>query len=283
MPLDRSKPQCDGNIHLECGRNSTCRFLEFKAEILVNLSKKVIAKSPTVGEWHDKLLRAIEAAIYPSSVFSAIDEASHQLGFEHCGIALFDALPVTRAPLRQFSSQPLAWQLRYAQAGYIRIDPTILHASRSEAPVIWSDRLFAQAPQLRRESQAAGLQHGCTQSSLDLVGVGCIVSLTRSAEPITESELQRKQADMRFLVEVARIALGREQAHPSNISNTVLTDREKEVLRLTADGKTADEIAATFNVSANTINFHLKNCATKLQTTNKTSLVVHALLRHLLD
>lgn len=242
-----------------------------------------MVNSPTVSEWHGKLLQAIKAAYQPSKIFEVIDEAARQLGFEHSVVVQCDALPITRAQSRQFSSQPRAWQLRYAQAGYIHIDPTIQHGSRSETPVVWSDTLFAQALQLRREAQAAGLRHGWTQSSLDFVGVGSIMSLTRSVEPLTDSELLHKQANMSFLVEVAHIALGRAQLNYTNMPAIVLTDREKEVLRWTADGETADDIAARFKVSVNTVNFHLKNCAAKLQTTNKTSLVVRALLLHLLD
>lgn len=205
------------------------------------------------------------------------------MGFDHCAVVMCDAWPVTRSKPRQFSSQPLPWQLRYAQAGYIHIDPTVRHGLRSEAPVVWSDKLFAQVLQLRREAQEAGLRHGWTQSSLDFVGVGSIVSLTRSADPLTASELQHKRASLRFVVEVAHMALGTTQPQPTTRPPIALTDREKDVLRWTADGKTADDIAARFKVSANTINFHLKNCAAKLQTSNKTSMVVRALLLHLLD
>lgn len=55
-----------------------------------------------------------------------------------------------------------------------------------------------------------------------------------------------------------------------------LTDREVEVLKWTADGKTSGEIADILAVSDNTVNFHIKNAITKLRTANKTAAAVRA-------
>jgi LuxR family transcriptional regulator len=55
-----------------------------------------------------------------------------------------------------------------------------------------------------------------------------------------------------------------------------LTDREIEVLRWTADGKTASEIADILNISERTANFHIANVITKLNAPNKTAAVIRA-------
>ena len=54
------------------------------------------------------------------------------------------------------------------------------------------------------------------------------------------------------------------------------TDREIEVLRWTADGKTASEIADILNISERTANFHIANVITKLNAPNKTAAVIRA-------
>ena len=59
-------------------------------------------------------------------------------------------------------------------------------------------------------------------------------------------------------------------------SDSPLTDREIEVLRWTADGKTASEIADILNISERTANFHIANAITKLNAPNKTAAVVRA-------
>lgn len=62
-----------------------------------------------------------------------------------------------------------------------------------------------------------------------------------------------------------------------------LTNREMEVLRWTALGKTSDEIARILGISINTVNFHLKNAISKLRTVNKTAAVYRATILGLLN
>lgn len=57
-----------------------------------------------------------------------------------------------------------------------------------------------------------------------------------------------------------------------------LTEREIEVLRWTADGKTSADISAILTISDNTVNFHIKNAVAKLGVANKTAAVVKAAL-----
>ena len=61
-----------------------------------------------------------------------------------------------------------------------------------------------------------------------------------------------------------------------------LTEREREVLKWTADGKSASEISDILIVSKNTIDFHIKNAIPKLKTSNKTAAVVRAVILGLL-
>ena len=56
-----------------------------------------------------------------------------------------------------------------------------------------------------------------------------------------------------------------------------LTAREREVLRWTAAGKTADATAEILSISVRTVEYHLLNAARKLNTANRTHTVVEAL------
>lgn len=56
-----------------------------------------------------------------------------------------------------------------------------------------------------------------------------------------------------------------------------LSPREKTVLTLTADGKTASDIAILLEISQRTVHAHLQNSADKLNAANKTQTVVEAL------
>lgn len=56
-----------------------------------------------------------------------------------------------------------------------------------------------------------------------------------------------------------------------------LTDREREVLRLVADGHTDRMVAETLVISPRTVNRHLSNIFTKLDVSGRTAAVVLAL------
>ena len=64
--------------------------------------------------------------------------------------------------------------------------------------------------------------------------------------------------------------------------NIVLTEREKEILRWSGDGKTSSEIGKILNLSHSTINFHMRNAMYKLNAPNKTAAVVKAIYLKLL-
>ena len=56
-----------------------------------------------------------------------------------------------------------------------------------------------------------------------------------------------------------------------------LTQREKEVLRLVAEGATNKEIASRLTISVNTVKNHLREILAKLQLQNRTQAASYAL------
>jgi LuxR family transcriptional regulator len=60
-----------------------------------------------------------------------------------------------------------------------------------------------------------------------------------------------------------------------------LTLREVEVLKWSAEGKTAAEVAIILDLKIRTVNFHIGSAKRKIGVTNKTSAVVHAALQGL--
>jgi DNA-binding CsgD family transcriptional regulator len=58
-----------------------------------------------------------------------------------------------------------------------------------------------------------------------------------------------------------------------------LTPREREVVQLTAAGKSAWEISVILSISQHTVKHHLRVAAAKLDATNKVATVVQAVRR----
>ncbi len=72
----------------------------------------------------------------------------------------------------------------------------------------------------------------------------------------------------RALIELGRLDLQR----PGDLS-----ERERHVLKLTAIGKTAAEIAGLLRISQRTVHAHLQNASDKMNASNKTHTVVEAM------
>jgi len=64
--------------------------------------------------------------------------------------------------------------------------------------------------------------------------------------------------------------------------NVILTPRERECLRWSADGKTAWEIGQILSIAERTVVFHVNNVIQKLSASNKTQAIVRAITLNLL-
>ena len=232
----------------------------------------------------ENLLVALDRADNEEVVFQALLAAAKSLGFEHLAYGLRLAVPVSNPKVLTLNNYPAVWQARYQQAGYLANDPSVRHGQLSQEPLLWSEDVFVSANELWTEAKEQGLRYGWAQSSLDGFGVGGMLTLSRSSEPLTPNELHAKEAEMRWLVQAAHLSLSRLlKPKFAQRPEVPLTAREIEVMRWSADGKTAVEIAAILSISVPTVNFHIKNVMYKLRTANKTAAVVQALLGGLLN
>jgi LuxR family transcriptional regulator, quorum-sensing system regulator SolR len=123
-----------------------------------------------------------------------------------------------------------------------------------------------------------------------------LVILARDADTLSTEEQRRKEPVLRWLAYCAeqrmtqlrhakRLALQGAAASlawakpiEKEISNP-LSERECEILRWTADGKTAEDIGLIMSVATRTVNFHLNHIMSVLGVPNKTAAVARALIR----
>ncbi|MEJ8825347.1 autoinducer binding domain-containing protein [Variovorax humicola] len=234
--------------------------------------------------WQEDLLDIVfDDATCELEVFRRIEDAALALGFDHVAYGFQSPLPFSRPKITLLNNYPRSWQERYNQAGYLQVDPTVAHGRRSQESIIWADQVFMGAQSLWDEARAHGLRVGWVQSSLDGLGAGGMITLSRSCLPLTPKELDAKQPKMRWLVQVAHLAFSRLLRCKPTKGFRTLSGRELEVLKWSADGKSAQDIADILSVSKSTVDFHVKNSVTKLQVPNKTAAVVRAALLGLLS
>lgn len=232
-----------------------------------------------MNPWQEDLLNLLLIpAAAPAAIFARIEQAALQLGFDHVAFGFQAPYPVTNPSVTLLNNYPTAWQQRYTHAGYLFTDPTVAHGRQSQTPILWNDQAFASNRALWADAQDHGIKTGWAQSSLERSGAGSLLTLCRCTEPLTASELQAKEAPMRWLVQVAHVSLSRAILAQEDPGCAALTTREREVLQWSADGKSAQDIADILNVSKSAVDFHLKNVINKLQAPNKTAAVARAAL-----
>ena len=230
--------------------------------------------------WQEELLHAAQGAQDQDALFGRIEAGARALGFERCAYGLRMPLPVSNPRIVLLNNYPAEWRARYLAAGYLCTDPTVRHGRRTQAPLVLDARVFEGegAAALWEEARSFGLCVGWSQSSLDGHGVGGMLTLARSSGPLCQRELAAHGLQMCWLSHMAHQSLGRLIMAGLADETPLLTAREIEVLKWTADGKTTGEIADILAVSDNTVNFHIKNAVAKLRTANKTAAAVRAAL-----
>lgn len=129
--------------------------------------------------WQEEFLNLVSAADSEAAVFSGTQQASVRLGFDYCAYGIKSPVPFSNPRITLRNNYPPGWQARYQEAGYLLRDPTVMHGRRSETPIIWSDAVFEDSPDLWREAQDFGLRHGWAQSCLNANGVGGMLTLSR--------------------------------------------------------------------------------------------------------
>lgn len=229
--------------------------------------------------WADELLHEIDRAASKHALFDKVQLAAEQLGFEYCAYGMRLPVPFTSPKTIMLNSYPKLWQQHYAERNYLDVDPTVQLGAVSQRPVIWGDEIFQATPKLWNDARDAGLRVGWAKSTFEGLSVGGMLTLARTGDPLTEKELAEKGQHMRWLAQTAHQGFRRAVATEWSIP---LSNREKEVLRWAADGKTATEISTILDISVATVKFHTRNAAEKLGTANRTAAVARAVAMGLL-
>lgn len=235
-----------------------------------------------IVDWQAAKTEALEKAGSEAELRDVLAAAARELGFDYCAYGLRTPLPLSNPKLVMVSNYTSAWQARYVQQNYLAIDPTVAHGIRSVVPLVWTEELFKANPTFWADAHAHGLNAGWAQSTYDAHGAVGMLTLARSHEVLSESELRNSSMRMSWLAQGAHQAMSRLAAAVRPVAPIELTPREIEVLRWTADGKTSGEVGDIMGISERTVNFHVNNCLEKLGAVNKTAGVIKAVMLRLL-
>jgi len=166
---------------------------------------------------------------------------------------------------------------RFVGRKYGSANPISRRARQSDEAFFWHDVSYDKAAdpagsRVMEDAATAGLTDGyCVPVHLPEGGRGLVSFLGGAIALSDEDRLALQAVSFAAHAQVLHLkgAEGKAAAR--------LTAREREVLRWTAAGKTADATAGILSISVRTVEYHLLNAARKLNTANRTHTVVEAL------
>ena len=212
-------------------------------------------------------------ALDNKTFFEVLSRAAQSIGFEHCSYGFRLPVPVAQPKTIILSNYTDAWHSRYLSENYVAIDPTVAHGLNSVLPLQWSTQVFDECPDFWEDAAAHGLRSGWAQSCCGRTGAVGMLTLAHSAHSLPT---QAKASDMMMLNQMAHERFSQLQSEQAAWVPVPLNSREVEVLRWTADGKTAGEVADILNLTERTVTFHMGQAMGKLNVPNKVAAVVRA-------
>lgn len=236
-------------------------------------------------DWQGKINDRFEHSRSEDQIHHAIESALKFVDFDYYALCLYAPWPLTRKKSYVLTNFPATWETRRhdaccinaGEARYINIDPVTRRTRQYPPPVEWSDALSDEIPTFWQEAQSSDLRYGCSLQVATIHGISGIMYFGRSSTALSTDRLRKYETTVRWITDATIQAVVRNML-PKIVPGIEisLTDREIEILKWMADGKTASEIAIILLISVYTVNFHVKNVIIKLGTTNKTAAVARA-------
>lgn len=236
----------------------------------------------SLDEQMDNVLRMARALGFDALVYDY-----SPVPLDHEGILLTPSVVRLR-------NTPDDWQSLWCQEGFYQIDPVQHVAVNAVSPFAWSyrpeDETVLQRFMDRNHAPVISYLHDSQMTCGVTVPIhlpkGGFATLTGlRSDPSAGSLADARQAlgDFTLLSHALQEAAFPLLAKESQACPIHLTKRERECLKLAADGLTAGEIASRLNRSLATITLHLTSAMHKLGAKNRVQAVVRATHYRLLD
>ncbi|WP_312154123.1 autoinducer binding domain-containing protein [Pseudomonas sp.] len=233
-----------------------------------------------MSQWNPEQLQQLLDERDPQQLFKRALALVQDMGMPYMGLALHIHLAANRPQIFLYNNFPAQWNAFYTHAELIKQDPIVKRCHESTLPVLWDDELFREVPTLRSTACSYGLRHGWSQSVHDQRHNETQLSVARPQGKIDTAEFYDKSARIVWLCHTLHERLS--EHHLAALAPIPkLSERELEVLKWSADGKTAAVIARILSLSTSTVNFHIRSVITKTNASNKAGAIAIAASRGL--
>lgn len=213
----------------------------------------------------------------------ALGEIASHFGFDHCAYACQIYPPMSRPTMLEIGNLPSGWKNAYRDKNLQAHDPLLAYAHKSHAPLLWDEEMALREPEYWQLASTHGLRHGCSIPLWTRHGCIGLASFSRSDRALSRQEFDSKVVYLAGIAhEIHAGMLAQHMCNPLHGARTALSERERTILKWTADGKTSSEVAMILGLTQRTINFHIGRAVEKLNATNKTQAALKAAVLGLL-
>jgi DNA-binding CsgD family transcriptional regulator len=227
--------------------------------------------------WKESQLCKISNARDIESAYEISLKLVQELGFNFCAFSITSHSRGPHFERVNLNNYPREWNVEYDQNHFSETDPILAHCNRSTMPKIWEEKDYSRIPRLWQALQLTGMRHGWSQSLHDDNGLRSMFSLARSNCPITPYEFYENLGYTIFISHHLHGLIAKKlPERVRDLCKPHLSAREVEVLKLSADGKTACEIGMILSITERTTNFHIHRAIQKLGVNNKIAAVIAA-------
>jgi len=217
----------------------------------------------------------------PEVIFARLAEYLGRYGYTSF---LVSGLPSQRERLEPYillNGWPIGWYQRYIAANHYRHDPCVRHCFSTIEPFAWNElpsNLLdaAEARLIMSEAADFGLTEGLCIPLHDVYGSQAVVTMAGRQVELTPSARRMVHLASLYAYGAAERAIRTPTYHRGEGR---LTERERDVMRWTAEGKTFWEIGMILGISEMTVNDHMRHIREKLGTRNATHSLAEALRR----
>lgn len=233
-------------------------------------------KSDNYFSWRGEVHALFLGAIETGQLINIVQHQIEQLGFDWFALLIRHPIPFTRPKTHFYSTYPERWITHYQKENFIDIDPIVAMRQCPGKIAQWRDELFIGSEKLWRDAREFGLRSGFSCSILAANRTTGILSVSsRNALKIIEVSPVFAQK-LQYLTELYLTALQRLNDDSMLALDIAFSERELEIVKWTAEGKTAAEISLILAISEHTVNFHQKNMQKRFNAANKTQIASYA-------
>lgn len=230
----------------------------------------------TYFSWRNEVQSAFHSAREAEDIILLTEQQTHRLGFDFYALYIRHPVPFTRPRIFIYSNYPEKWVKTWQKQNFAEIDPIIKYCQIPGTLLVWNDAVVREGLQVFEAANEHGVRSGFSCSRMvknRAIGVLSMASGKSFDDMVFTQESYLK---LQYLTDLILEALQRVKDTSMSVGDVEMSQREIEILRWTAEGKTSAEISLILSISEHTVNFHQKNMQKRFNASNKTQVASYA-------